>query len=51
MSMMAVGNTYAAMVGIESFMKTRGKFREVKKGLKSISLGGSGTDKEKGIGG
>lgn len=47
MSVMAVGNTYAAMVGIETFMKTRGKFREVKQGIKAMSFEKDG-HKEKG---
>ena len=45
--MTAVGSTYAAMVGIETFMKTRGKVRELRAGLKGLSVGG-GDGGEKG---
>ncbi len=39
MSMTAVGSTYAAMVGIETFMKSRGKIRKLKEDLGSLSFG------------
>lgn len=39
MSMTAVGSTYAAMVGIETFMKSRGKIRKLKEDLRSLSFG------------
>lgn len=38
MSTCAVGSTYAAMVGIETFMKTRGKIRGLKEGFRSLSF-------------
>lgn len=38
MSMTAVGSTYAAMVGIETFMKSRGKIRKLKEGFGSLTL-------------
>lgn len=43
MSMTALGSTYAAMVGIETFMKSRGKMGKLKEDLKGLSIG-----KEKG---
>lgn len=42
MSMTAVGSTYAAMVGIETFMKTRGKMRALKQEFRTMSLGKNG---------
>ena len=39
MSMTAVGSTYAAMVGIETFMKSRGKIRRLKEEMRSFSFG------------
>ena len=40
--MTAVGSTYAAMVGIETFMKTRGKIRGLKEGFKTMTFGKEG---------
>ena len=37
--MTAIGSTYAAMVGIETFMKTRGKIRGLKEGIRTLSMG------------
>lgn len=51
MSTTAVGSTYAAMVGIETFMKTRGKIRGLKEGFRSLNIGKDGNGsggKEKG---
>lgn len=49
MSMTAVGSTYAAMVGIETFMKTRGKIRGLREGIRTLSFGKDGKGKgEKG---
>ena len=45
MSMTAVGSTYAAMVGIETFMKSRGKIRKLKDDLRSLSFKDKGNDK------
>ncbi|KAK4692739.1 hypothetical protein P7C71_g4521, partial [Lecanoromycetidae sp. Uapishka_2] len=39
MSMTAVGSTYAAMVGIETFMKSRGKIRKLKEDFRNLSFG------------
>lgn len=46
MSVTAVGGTYAAMVGIETYMKTKGRLRDLKEGLKGLKLTGKG-EKEK----
>ncbi|KAL9101558.1 MAG: hypothetical protein Q9163_003187 [Psora crenata] len=38
MSMTAVGGSYAAMVGIEGYMKTKGRWKELKEGMKGMIL-------------
>ena len=38
MSMTAVGGTYAAMVGIETYMKTKGRLKGLKEGFKGLSF-------------
>lgn len=40
MSMTAVGGTYAAMVGIETYMKTKGRLKGLKEGLRGLSFKG-----------
>lgn len=45
MSMTAVGSTYAAMVGIETFMKTRGKIRGLREDFRRVTFGKEGGDK------
>ena len=42
MSMTAVGSTYAAAVGIETFMKSRGKIRKMREGFGGLGFGGGG---------
>ena len=42
MSATAVGSTYAAMVGIETYMKTKGRLKGLKEGFRSLSLGKEG---------
>ena len=45
MSVTAVGSTYAAMVGIETFMKTRGKIRGLKGDFRRVmSMGKEGKE-------
>ena len=44
MSTTAIGSTYAAMVGIETFMKTRGKIRGLKEGFKTLSFSRGGKE-------
>ena len=39
MSMTAVGGTYAAMVGIETYMKTKGRLKGLKEGLRVLNFG------------
>ena len=39
MSITAVGGTYAAMVGIETYMKTKGRLKGLKEGLKGLNFG------------
>lgn len=38
MSVTAVGGSYAAAVGIEAYMKTKGKINKVKEGLKHMTI-------------
>ena len=38
MSVTAVGGTYAAMVGIETYMKTKGRLKGLKEGFKGLSF-------------
>ena len=38
MSMTAVGGSYAAMVGIETYMKTKGRLKELKQGMKAMTI-------------
>ena len=38
MSVTAVGGSYAAMVGIEGYMKTKGRVRTLKQGVKSLAV-------------
>lgn len=40
MSMTAVGGSYAAMVGIETYMKTKGRLKGLREGLRGLSLKG-----------
>ena len=47
MSMTAVGSTYAAAVGIETFMKSRGKIKKLKEGFKVMSLKNKESGNEK----
>ena len=47
MSMTAVGSTYAAAVGIETFMKSRGKIRKLREGLGVLNFGGKEKENEK----
>ena len=47
MSMTAVGSTYAAAVGIETFMKSRGKIQKLREGFGGLSFGGGGKEREK----
>ena len=34
----AVGGSYAAMVGIETYMKTKGKIKSLKQGVKNLTI-------------
>lgn len=49
--MTAVGSTYAAAVGIETFMKSRGKIRKMREGFGGLGFGGkekeNGKEKER----
>ncbi|CAD6588490.1 MAG: hypothetical protein ASARMPRED_003577 [Alectoria sarmentosa] len=45
MSMTAVGGSYAAMVGIETYMKTKGRLKGLKEGLRGLSFTKDGEDK------
>ena len=45
MSMTAVGGSYAAMVGIETYMKTKGRLKGLKEGLKGLGFGKEGEEK------
>ena len=38
MSMTAVGGSYAAMVGIETYMKTKGRLKGIKEGLRGLNV-------------
>ena len=38
MSLTAVGGSYAAMVGIETYMKTKGKLSSLKQGMKAMTI-------------
>lgn len=38
MSVTAVGGSYAAAVGIEGYMKTKGHWKELKKGVRSLTM-------------
>ncbi len=40
MSMTAVGGSYAAMVGIETYMKTKGRLKGLKEGLRGLNFKG-----------
>lgn len=42
MSVTAVGGTYAAMVGIETYMKTKGRLKGIKEGLKGLGFATKG---------
>lgn len=42
MSMTAVGGSYAAMVGIETYMKTKGRLKGLREGLRALSFKGEG---------
>ncbi|KAL6715984.1 hypothetical protein ACLMJK_006946 [Lecanora helva] len=42
MSVTAIGGTMAAGVGIETFMKTRGKIRGLREGIKTMTVGKKG---------
>ncbi|KAL2041539.1 hypothetical protein N7G274_005921 [Stereocaulon virgatum] len=48
MSMTAVGSTYAAMVGIETFMKGRGKIRQLREGIGGLGFRGKEGGKDGG---
>jgi len=48
MSATAIGSTYAAMVGIETFMKTKGKMRGWREGIRTFSFGKEKRGEEKG---
>lgn len=52
MSVTAVGGTYAAMVGIETYMKTKGRLKGIKEGLRGLGFSkekeGEGEEKGKG---
>lgn len=52
MSVTAVGGTYAAMVGIETYMKTKGRLKGIKEGLRGFGFSkekeGEGEEKGKG---
>ncbi|KAF6233480.1 hypothetical protein HO173_008412 [Letharia columbiana] len=45
MSMTAVGRSYAAMVGIETYMKTKGRLKGLKKGFQGLSFTKDGGEK------
>ncbi|KAK3177188.1 hypothetical protein OEA41_008517 [Lepraria neglecta] len=47
MSRTAIGSTYAVMVGIETFMKSRGKLRKLKEGFGSLTFKDKDKEKEK----
>ena len=47
MSMTAVGSTYAAAVGIETFMKSRGKIRKMREGFGVLSFGAKEKENER----
>lgn len=38
MSITAVGGSYAAMVGIEAYMKTKGRVKGLKEGMRSLTI-------------
>lgn len=47
MSLTAVGGTYAAMVGIETYMKTKGKIKSLKEGVRNLTIREQDEDDEK----
>lgn len=46
MSITAVGGSYAAMVGIEGYMKTKGRLKGLKQDFKGMSLKKRNIDQE-----
>lgn len=46
MSVTAVGGSYAAMVGIETYMKTKGRLKGLKQGMKAMTTHEKSEDEE-----